>query len=59
MLKGFKTFILAMAVVLINGAEMFNWASIIPLDWLPLFNTLSGLVFVWLRKITNTPIFKK
>lgn len=57
-MKGFKTTafgVLTAAVSLLSGPEMTAWIA----EYLPWVGTGVGLVVVWLRYVTDSPMFKK
>jgi hypothetical protein len=58
-MKGWKTILLAVAVSVIGSLEAFNWADVIPDNIEPFVIPVIGVLFGYLRTITNTPVGKK
>jgi hypothetical protein len=56
MLKGWKTLGLSIAVVVIGALDAFNWVEVIPDNVEPFIIPLLGLIFGYLRTITNTAL---
>ena len=57
-MKGWKTILLAVAVVAIGALEALDWTNIITGDNAPFIISGLGIIFAYLRKITNTPVGK-
>jgi len=57
-MKGWKTILLAIAVAVIGALDAFNWADIIPDNLEPFIIPIIGVLFGYLRTITNTPVGK-
>ena len=57
-LKGFKTILFSLVLVIIGALEAFGWVNVIPESLAPFVLPFIGLLFAWLRKVTNTAIGK-
>lgn len=57
-MKGWKTILFAVIVSVIGTLEAFDWASIIPDSIEAFVLPVVGVVFMWLRSITTTPVGK-
>lgn len=57
-MKGWKTLGVAVAVAVIGALDAFNWVDVIPDNIEPYVIPLLGLVFGYLRTITNTAVGK-
>jgi hypothetical protein len=58
-MKGWKTILLAIVVSIVGALDAFNWADVIPDNIEPFILPLVGVLFAYLRTITNTPVGKK
>lgn len=62
MLKGFKTIIIAVAVILLGILEtvdVTNILGLIPDQYDPIVVSAVGTLMLFLRLVTNTPVGKK
>jgi len=57
-MKGWKTILFAVIVSVIGTLEAFDWASIIPDKIEAFVLPIVGLIFMYLRSITTTPVGK-
>lgn len=58
-MKGWRTIIFNLLVAIFGALEAFRWIDIVPAEWVPIVIAAVGLINVWLRKVTNTPVGKK
>lgn len=57
-MKGWKTILTAILVSVIGALEAFEWADVIPDNIEPFVLPVVGVIFAYLRSITNTPVGK-
>lgn len=55
-MKGWRTLGLAVAVAVIGALDAFNWVEVIPDNIEPYIIPLLGIIFGYLRTITNTAL---
>ena len=58
MAKGWKTFIFGLALVVVGFMQQFDWATVIPTQYVGTVVAAIGIIAMYLRSVTNTPIFK-
>ena len=58
-MKGWRTLLVASIVALIGVLEAFNWADVIPDNIEPYVLPFTGVIFGFLRMITNTAVGQK
>jgi len=55
-MKGYRTTIVGVLVALLGAAEQFNWIDVVPTEWANLIIAAIGVIMIYLRKITTTPV---
>lgn len=55
-LKGWRTLLVAIIVAVIGAVEVFDWAQIIPEQYVGVAMVVIGFVMGILRKLTNTAL---
>lgn len=60
-MKGWKTIIVAAVIAALGAAEALDWTAIIPAGkvWSGLALASVGVLFGWLRTVTNTALGEK
>lgn len=58
-MKGWRTILLSVAVSVVGALEAFNWAEVIPDAIEPYVLPVVGVIFMYLRTVTTTPLGKK
>lgn len=57
-MKGYKTALISLAVIILGAIEAFDWAQIVPPNLQEWIVPAIGAVFLYLRTITNTALGK-
>jgi len=55
-MKGYRTLIIGALVAVFGIAEGFNWIDILPAEWANFVIGAVGVIMMYLRKITTTPV---
>jgi len=56
MKKGWRTLLVALLTALFGALEAFDFTNLITGDNAPFIVSVLGIVFAWLRKVTNTAL---
>ena len=55
-MRGYRTLIIGALVAILGIAEGFDWINIVPAAWAEFILGAIGVIMIYLRKITTTPV---
>lgn len=57
--KGWKTMAFGALLAVLGFAQQADWASVVPAEYSGLVVGVVGLLVMWLRSVTDTPVGDK